>query len=288
MTPIDYKIDIENKTLTQKSKLLKREGYLHVSNKLINEQYEIQEKVLDRFLNEIKSIKMDSSLRHSRDVLHGTGFRFSTIDQWNDSISLISVSPNRTEKYQLDYKILDAFLELAESTIKNYRGLSLTENIQDRFDYGFPIKQIGKKPLEYKVRGSFAGCRNENQSLVYFLDSLPNNTPILFDVRNGLFAPCLSELLDEYSNKKSIYYYGNYELNQIELNIEILQEQLVEAEKDNSKGEVGRIKILLKSYFEDRKKIVEKINTEPNTFMTREELMETIANRSPKSPDFGY
>lgn len=281
MTPIEYKIDIQNKTLTQKSKLLNRDGYLQGSNKLIDNEYKIQEMVFDRFLNEIKSIKMDSSIRHLRDgLLHGTGLRFSTIDQWNDSISLITVNPIRTEKYLLDYKILDAFFDLAQSTIKDYRGLSLTENIQNRFDYGLPIKEISQKPLEYRLKGSISGCRDSNQSLVDLLESLPNNTPILFDVRNGRFAPCLNELLEEYGTKKNIYFYGNYHLNQMDLDIEVLKEQLPEAEKDNSRGQVGSIRMSLKGLLKEREKEIEIINNSQNIYQTREEVLKTIANNA--------
>ncbi len=257
------------------------EGNVHGSDNLINEQYEIDKTVLNTFLERIESVKMDSSIRHDRMVLDGISFRFSKINFWNDSISLISVSPSREEKYQKDYEILDAFFELTDKTIiNNNKGQSLTENIQDYFHYALPIKYISNKPIEYRVAGRISGCREGNEALINLLDSLPINEPIIFDLRNGSFAPCLSELLEEYGKKKEIYYYGNFELNRTDIDIETLEDELAEAEKDNSNGLVGRIRIQLKELRNDREKIVEESILRPNSFRTREALIKTIANNT--------
>ena len=279
MPPIQYKINIAEKTLLQESKLYDIEGYIQGSAKLVNEEYKIDKKVLDVFLAEIQSAQIENSINHSQEVLHGIGLRFSKIDKSNDSISLISTSPRRTKEFLMDYKILDAFFELTDKTVKNhYRGQSLTENIKDYYDYGLPVKKTRQEPLEYRVWGRVSGCRESNPGLVDLLDSLPNNKPIIFDLRNGEFASCLSELLEEYEKEKHIYYYGNFELTQIEMEVEILKEQLHMAEKDNSKGQVGDIRVSLKGYTQDQKNIIEKIDSDSIKFKTKDELLKTIAN----------
>ncbi|WP_143312523.1 hypothetical protein [Cellulophaga tyrosinoxydans] len=279
ITPIHYTIDIEKSILSQNSKQLKIEGHIQGSNNLINEEYQIDRKVLNTFLERIESVKLDSSIQHNREVLDGISFRFSKINQWNDSISLISTSPNRQEKYLKDYQILDAFFALAHSTIKNNnKGQSLTENIQDYFHYTLPIKRVSNNPIEYRVAGRISGCRDGNEALISLLDSLPNNEPIIFDIRNGSFAPCLTELLEEFEQKKRIYYYGIFELNQIDLDIETLEDELSEAEKDNSNGLVGGIRRQLKELRKDRKRIIAESKLRPNSFRTKHELRKTIAN----------
>ncbi|MCL6274737.1 hypothetical protein M3P19_12010 [Muricauda sp. 2012CJ35-5] len=242
-------------------------------------EYEIDRKELNTFLERIESVKLDSSIRHGREVLDGISFRFSKINQWNDSIFLISTNPNRQEKYQKDYQILDAFFELAHSTIKNNnKGQSLTENIQDYFHYGLPIKRVSNNPIEYRVWGRISGCRDGNNTLVSLLDSLPKNEPVIFDIRNGSFAPCLEELLKEFEQKRQIYYYGNNELNQLDLDIETLEDELSEAEKDNSNGLIGSIRIELKELKKERKRIVADTTSKTNSFKTKKELLKTIAN----------
>jgi hypothetical protein len=233
-------------------------------------------------LEKIESIKIDSSVRqNSAGLLDGITFRFSKINQWNDSISLISTSPNREEKYYKDYKILDAFFELTDKTIKNNnKGQSLTENIQDYFDYGLPIKKIGTEPIEYRVWGTVTGCRDGNETLTALLNSLPRNEPILFDLRNGTFADCLAELLQEFAQQKQLYYYGNYELNQIDLDIETIEDELYETEKDNSKGQVGSLRVRLKELRNERMKIMKENCLKPNSFRTKQEVLNTIANKT--------
>jgi hypothetical protein len=175
--------------------------------------FHIDDNTLDRFLRVINNLAVDSNIIHDRnDVLDGISFYFKSIDTKADTFSLMSRCPDRTSKYKLDYTILDAFFKLAYTTINNYEGICLVENIQDYFSYGLPIKLTSKEPLEYRVWGTISGCRNDNQELQKFLNNLPIEKPVIFDLRNGKFAPCLYELFDEFSNRKSIYYYGKEKL----------------------------------------------------------------------------
>ncbi len=276
MSPIHYTINIASKTLLQESKLYNSEKYIRGSNKLINQEYKIDDSTLQSFLHATNSIKLDSSINHVRHVLDGIGYRYTEINNRNDSISLTSTSPTRNEKYQLDYAVLDAFFELTDKTITNYNGQVLTENIQDYFDYGLPIKLTSKEPLEYRITGTISGCREDNEKFVFFLDSLPDKDLIIFDNRNGGFAPCLHTLLLEHQEKKNIYFYGNRKLTQISMEIDVLQEQLSEAEKNNSNGAVGNIKKNLKYALQSKLQIIKIQDSTSRGFRTREELLETI------------
>ena len=181
LSPITYSIDLNKKKLYQNSKLFKADSFIQGSKNLINKEYKIENEDLTIFLNEINAIGLDSSIVHQREVLDGIGFKFNLIDNRNDTISLTSVSPSRNEESTIDYKVLDAFFRLTTSTISNYKGLYITERIQDYFSYRLQIKLTNEEPLEYRVWGRISGCESDNPELIKFLDSLPNNKLVIFD-----------------------------------------------------------------------------------------------------------
>jgi hypothetical protein len=170
--------------------------------------FQITKNDYNKFLQIVNENHLDSNIVHNRMVLDGVSFKLKTINIKNDTLSLKSVCPVRNEN-ELEFKYLDAFFELAYATINDYKAICLIENIQDYFSYGLPIKLKNKEPIEYRIWGTISGCRNDNQELLEFLEKLPNDKPIIFDLRNGGFSPCLYELFDEYSQKKNLYYYGN-------------------------------------------------------------------------------
>jgi len=229
MYPTKFTIDLDNNIITQyqsqssysyeeEDTTDRDEKYGFKLHKVIfkdtlivhyEKSFHINDNNLDGFLRIINKIKIDSNVVHDRDdVLDGISFSFMATSCNNDTFSLMSRCPDRTSRYKLDYTILDAFFQLAYTTINNYDGMCIVENIQDYFSYGLPIKLASKEPLEYRVWGTISGCRYNNQELQRFLNDLPVEKPVIFDLRNGDFAPCLYELFEEFSNKKSIYYYG--------------------------------------------------------------------------------
>lgn len=279
-SPITYTIDLDKKILYQNSKSYKYKSTIQGSKNLINKEYNISNENLTSFLNEIYEIELDSSIVHQQYVLDGIGFKFNTIDQRNDTISLTSVSPNREEEYKLDYKVLDAFFQLANKTINDNKGLSITEKIQDYFVYGLPIKLMNTEPLEYRIWGTISGCESDNPELIKFLDSLPNDKPVVFDLRNGKFAPCLSSLLDKFNKSKELFYYGNYYLTDTDLYLETIKDQLREAEKDSNSPMVGSLKVRIRQTEKFKKEVENKIIYNQNNFGTKEELLKAIANKS--------
>ena len=169
--------------------------------------FKINKVDLNKFLQSVNENKLDSNIVHDRIVLDGVSFNYNTVNNNNDTISLKSVCPNRNEN-KLDYKYLDAFFELAYTTISDYKGICIVENIQDYFSYGLPIKLISKDPFEYRIWGTISGGRNDNFELLNFLSKLPTDRPVIFDLRNGSFAPALYEVFNEFGRQKDIYYYG--------------------------------------------------------------------------------
>lgn len=274
--PISYKIDFDKAILHQNSFEYNFMGSKIGSNNFIDKSYKIKKEDLNVFLNKITSIKLDSSINNTRQMLDGTGLKFSLINAFNDTISLTSSSPGRVDKYKLEYELLDALFELAYKTITDYEGLSFTENIQDRFDYGLPIKKVNDDPLEYRVWGSITGCRENNTELITFLNNLPNET-VIIDKRNGSFSFCLQEVLDEFKNKKEIYYYGFNDLNQYILELKILKSELGNAEKYDKKS-VGRLRVNIRENKKTQQKILNYLENNENIYLKRKDVIKTIAN----------
>lgn len=286
--PTQFTIDIKSKTIEQYTF---QNGYFvkewidtnadieHWKDTLVihyQRSFSIDDEVLNEFLGKLKSSRLDSTIEKRKPFLDGIGFRVSKIGKKNDTISLTSNITRRDEDSKLEYKLLDAFFGLANQTIDDYDGISSIENIQDYFDYGLPLRKVNHKPIEYRVWGSFTGCTSDNPKLIAFLESLPSNEPIIFDLRNGSFSICLNSLLKEYGNQKFIYYYGNPEKTKNEQEIKILKEELKLAISKKNELSILNIKNELESSLWYREEISRM--EIPNIFSTRAELMETIAN----------
>jgi len=170
--------------------------------------FQINKSDLNKFLQVLHKNKLDSNITHHLDgLLDGVSFKLNTISIKNDTFSLKSNCTDRDEN-KLEYKYLDPFFELANATIKDYKGICIVEDLQNHFSPGLRIKLMSDEPLEYRIWGTISNCRNDNPELLEFLKRLPNDKPIIFDLRNGSFSPCLYELFDEYGNKKKIFYYS--------------------------------------------------------------------------------
>lgn len=285
--PTKFNIDIKNSTIEQytfqDSYYVKewidstsyrehRKDTLVVHYKKI---FKIDKSELNQFLTELKLSRLDSSVEHGRSVLDGIGFKVSKINSRNDTISLTSISPSRTEEFQMDYKLLDAFFDLSYKSIDDYDGISGIENIQDYFNYGLPLRIVNENPIEYRIWGSISGCRDDNQEFLRILESLPNDKPVIFDLRNGSIAYCLNEVLEEYSQKKQLYIYGD----ESALQSKKFMDEIKLAEKN---GEV--LSELRIQAYETHKMIYEnwKNNQKIKSFLTKKELIKTIANNGYK------
>ncbi|GAK91787.1 hypothetical protein JCM19297_678 [Nonlabens ulvanivorans] len=164
--PTKFNIDIENKTIEQytfqdsyyEKEWIDSTSYKqHRKDTLVvhyKKTFNIDKSELSKFLTELKLSRLDSTVEHRRDVLDGIGFRVSKINSGNDTISLTSISPSRTEEFQMDFKLLDAFFDLAYNSIDDYDGISGIENIQDYFNYGLPLRKVNENPIEYRVWGA--------------------------------------------------------------------------------------------------------------------------------------
>ncbi|MCH2193984.1 hypothetical protein [Kordia sp.] len=218
--PTKFTIDLEKKTLEQytyqdhynvEEKTEDDTYVIHQKDTLIvhyQKTFPIDDEVLQHFLRSIESNEFNETIENYKPVLDGIGFGFKKINTKNDSISLSSNITNRREA-TIEYKLLEPFFELAYTSIDDYEGISGVENIQDYFAYGLRIKKAADNPLEYRIWGSIRGCREDQQELLTFLENLPDNEPVLFDLRNGSFSYCLDEVLEEFVQKKTLYIYGN-------------------------------------------------------------------------------
>jgi hypothetical protein len=292
--PTKFTIDIKNKTIEQytfqNSYYVKewidstsyRENRKDTLVVHYQKTFPIDNETLDKFLSELKESQLDSTIQHQRAILDGIGFRVSKINVKNDTISLTSNITRREEESQLEYKLLDAFFELSYKSIDDYDGITVIENIQNYFSYGLPIKKANKNPVEYRIWGSLTGCRDDNQELLDFLKNIPDDKPIIFDLRNGSIAICLLEVFAEYENRKNIYYYGSSDFSYINKKIDEIEKgsDSIEIEEFELNAEIMDLLIENKSKLITKQELVQyKQNlNDRNSFQTKDEVLKTIAN----------
>lgn len=281
--PTKFTINVKNKTIEQytfqdryyeKEWLSPKSFKQHKKDTLIvhyKKTFDISSSQLNQFMSEVNLSGLDSIVEHRRNVFDGIGFRVRKINSTNDTVSLTSVNPSRTKEFYMDYKLLNAFFDMAYHSIDDYDGVSGVENIQDYFNYGLHIRQVNNKPIEYRVWGSISGCRDDNREFLKILEHLPNNEPIIFDLRNGSISFCLNEVLEEFSQKKKLYFYGDKSAIQSK---EILDE--IELAKINGE-ELSELRV---QAYEMHKLIYDNWmnNQTIKSFLTKDEVLKTISN----------
>lgn len=281
LMPTEFTIDVEGKTILQynyQNKYQFKEQIDSVSYQIRNKDtlivnykkvFSIDSIVLNRFLRKLKDSKLDSVITHRRKILDGIRYRVNKIYNTGDTVSLTSNLIRRNEESKLEYKVLDAFFDLVYHSVNDYDGISGLENIQDYFYYGLPIKKITEVPLEYRVWGTISGCREDNEEFIDFLNNLPVDMPVIFDLRNGSIAYCLNDVLEEFSQKRELYFYGDQNATKSKS----IMEEIKLAEKN---GEV--LTTLRRQAYETHKEMYEywKNNTKINSYLTKEEVLNKI------------
>ena len=158
-----------------------------------------------------RDLYFDSTRIDERRLLDGISGRIEKYDNNKNYETLKFRSPTR-QNFELDYKSIDAFfLAIEENAESNQYLREYLERLKGYFDYGLPIKQIGEDPLEYRLWGSITS--NEEQELYLFLDSLPRNEPIIFDVTN---FPGMGNMFhgkfQSFNERHNIYYLSSNKL----------------------------------------------------------------------------
>jgi len=256
-SPISYKIDLRN-------------DFLIIKNLDYSKKIRIEENDLKSFITEIEAAKIDSSLNHTKQLLDGIGLRISILNKRDDSIILITSSPKRIGKELIDYKLLDPFYDLAYKTIDDSKGQILTEDTQNYFDYGLQVRKINSNPLEYRIWGNY-----KEKEIINFLKKLPNE-PVIFDSRFE-FPYQIFKYSKKLKKSTEIYFYGLADLTEAENKLKELKKQLMIAEKSNKK-DVGRIRIEIRETEKYKNEQLEIIDDVSNLYLTKGEILKTIAN----------
>ena len=244
-----------------------------VQPRLIDQKvYPIESEILDSFLIKLEYAKVDSNVLHTKLLLDGISFRASKINYRGDTVDFISNYSERNEDALVEYKLLDAFFKLSNKSILDYDGMTELEQIQGYYDYGLPIKKVCEKPLEYRVWSSYISCFGDETKLEFisFLEQLPSDEPILFDLRNGSISyHCFNELLEELNLKKEIYCYGDEYLIALHASVNTY-------ERKAETGEKMTEPVIYRE--EKRKKIIKNIqeNTSFKYCLTKEEVYRAI------------
>ncbi|MEI6409514.1 MAG: hypothetical protein WCR52_09035 [Bacteroidota bacterium] len=190
---------------------------------LYDKTYNINPSDLSRFLREIHQIQLDSSTAQGESVLDGAGFKFSLIGVNCDTLTMITWSPRRNEKYKKEYQVLDAFFKLSQYTIDAKEGFSILGRAKNHFDYdSLQLLKISDAPIEYYMWGRAEGCLENYPELSGFIRNLPDNIPILLDVGD---AGCPRCIIKSFADQKNVYIYGSSLLSIKKEIIEQLEKQ---------------------------------------------------------------
>ena len=298
--PTKFTIDIKNKTIQQYTFQNVYEEQKTDSNTIKNnlkdtlivhykKKFNLKENVFTTFLNKIKQIQLDSTIKHSKTTLDGIGYQINKISSKRDTISLTSNIRSRSEKSKLEYQLLDAFFELTNTTIDIPEGNYIIEDIQKYFQYkpiikklNVKIEKISESPIEYKIWGELNGCKDENKELATFLNKLPEKTPILFDITKGDFSDCLNkELLMKFKAKKEFYFYGSKEIKWVEEEIENITNDLKNSVKGSSENSNDIDSLLGSNAISEEERLKNFINrkkqlNKKNIFLNKNEIIKLL------------
>ena len=166
-----------------------------------------------RLFDVCQGLSFDSTRVNERMILDGISGRISKYANNQVYEVLRFRSPDR-KNYKLDYEAIDAFFLAIEETAASNQNLNeYLENLKGYFDYGLPIKQVNKSPLEFRIWGSLTV--NEEKELYEFLDSLPKKEPIIFDMTN---FPGMGTIFYDRFRKLNNNHYICYLVNKDHLN----------------------------------------------------------------------
>lgn len=170
----------------------------------------------------------------------------------------------------IDYELIDPFYDLVYKTINDSKGQVLTEDTQNYLDYGLQVRKINSNPLEYRIWGYY-----KEKEIIDFLEKLPNE-PVILDSRYD-FPYDIYKYLKKLKSSKEIYFYGLSDLTEAENKLKELNKQLRVAEKSD-KEDVGRIRVEIRETEKYRNEQLEIIDKVSNLYLTKDEILKTIAN----------
>ena len=216
--PTKFIVDFKNKTFEE---LVIKDRY-YVKKKIDSNSYQklkrdtlviLHQGIASLKNKDLRALKnglnnLDTSTYLGKPMLDGISYKVLKIRKSGDTISLVSNITNRDEESRLQYSILDPFFELARKTITDDFGVYGIDMTQSYFDFGLPIEQISSKPLEYRIWGILSGCKEDNKELITFLENLPSDEPVIFNLSSAHIAPCLNEAIEEFKREKELYFYG--------------------------------------------------------------------------------
>jgi hypothetical protein len=80
--------------------------------------------------------------------------------------------------------LLDPVFTLLRSHLKEQVEINYIEDLEQYFDFGFPIKQVAHNPLKYRIYGALSVDDATTRKLNDFIDSVPADESIIIDMSN--------------------------------------------------------------------------------------------------------
>jgi hypothetical protein len=137
---------------------------------------------LHSLLNGIESFNKKYSGSQKEFGLDGISiFVMSERLQNNDTIEFWS--PSRTTGDEF-YDILDPTFSILRDHLTDEAEANYVEQLEQYFDFGFPIKLITDRPKKYRLFGVLSVDDKTSKLLNDFVDGVPSNEPVTIDMTN--------------------------------------------------------------------------------------------------------
>ncbi|MEL7144770.1 MAG: hypothetical protein AAFO69_00270 [Bacteroidota bacterium] len=116
----------------------------------------------------------------------------------------------------LQFVIIKSIFLLLESVIQKPEVINYIERLKSYFDFGLRIKQVSKKPLEYRFSGSITA--DEAEEFYKWISNLPKYESIVFDLSNfermgTMFYSDFQDLIEE--NGEVFWLVSQYTIRQV-------------------------------------------------------------------------
>ena len=124
-------------------------------------------------------------------------------------------SPRRETQSEY-YLILDPIFATMRAHLIEQAEINYIEQLEQYFDFGFPIKQISDNPLKYRIYGALSVDDETTKKLDDFISSVPTDEPLVIDMSNfqsmgTLFYPNFQRLLGRNNQIKWLANEGAYQ-----------------------------------------------------------------------------
>ncbi len=137
---------------------------------------------IQSLLNGIESFNKKYSGHHEDSGLDGISV-FVTSERLQNNDTIEFWSPRRSTGSEF-YDILDPVFSILQNHLNEEAEANYIEQLEQYFEFGFPVKLISKKLRKYRIYGVLSVDDKTSKLLKDFIEGVPSNEPVTIDMTN--------------------------------------------------------------------------------------------------------